>query len=76
MESIELKPARAVWYNGGKGFEKLYALVVNVLEGGRLDVLACNANGVWEFHTDVPHVEPADYAGVGDGSGGVTWHHR
>lgn len=78
MDSMQLRPAGRVWYNGGSGdLQRQYALVVGadgVSADDRLNLLVCNNNGVWEYKYDVPHVEPEDYAGVGDGSGGHTWY--
>jgi hypothetical protein len=62
--------ARHVWYNGGSGKEKQYALVANEHSEEMLDLIILTSSGN-DFETSVPRRAPSDYGPEG---GGRTWH--
>lgn len=71
-----LEHAHQVYYNNGPGKRNELALVYRKLEDGHADLLVFDENGGSGMFRDVPHAEPDEYAGIGDGSGGASFHHH
>ncbi len=62
--------AKHVWFNGGAGREKEYALVAAEKGDTKLDLVVLTASGN-QLVEDIPRREPSDYGPEG---GGDTWH--